>query len=342
MDNLKKLVFESRYWWLRHALFWIVFYADIFSYLWDYTSELHSELINDFISLALDMALVYFNLYVLIPRFAMKDKLFQYLLFTLLTLLLVCGINTYQETFLYTEDEDFSYGWSMYYTALFTLGVLAPAIAIKISKFFYEESTKNNELEKTGLKAEVNYLKKQINPHFLFNSLNNIYIMSKEKSSQTPDTILLLSDLMRYQTYEAAKEKVLLAKEIDFLSNYLKLEQLRRDNLIIKSNVDGNVRSLLIEPLIFLPFVENACKYSAKTNGSSEEIHMNWSIQDSTLNFNIDNEKGIAKIGDQEHSGFGLDNVRKRLELLYPNKHSLNITENDILFSVDLTIELKS
>jgi LytS/YehU family sensor histidine kinase len=256
--------------------------------------------------------------------------------------MLVCGINTYQESFYYGDDEDFSIAWSMYYTALFTLGVLAPAIAIKISKFFYEENTKNNELEKFGLKAELNYLKKQINPHFLFNSLNNIYIMAKEKSNQTPDTILLLSDLMRYQTYEAAKEKVLLSKEIEFLTNYLKLEQLRRDNLIIKFNVDGNVKSLLIEPLLFLPFVENACKYSAKTDGSSEEIHMNWSIQNNMLNFNIDNEKGASLIGRKEHSGFGLSNVRKRLELLYPERYKLNIKENDVLFSVDLTIELES
>jgi len=340
MDLLRRFVFEKKYWWLRHVLFWIIFYMDVFSFLWDYEPEYRSELIHSIISLILDMMLVYFNLYVLIPKFALKDKLFQYVFYTILSLLIVCGINVYQEYLQFGNEDEYSFAWDLYYTALFTMSVLAPAIAIKISKFFYEESVKNNELEKVNLKSELNYLKKQINPHFLFNTLNNIYIMSRENSSHTPDTILQLSDLMRYQTYEAAKEKVLLSKEIEFLKNYLKLEQLRRDNLEINYSSTGNVGHLLIEPLLFLPFVENACKYSAKTDDTIEEINMKWSIQENQLHFYIQNEKGIINQKSNEHSGFGLENVKKRLELLYPEKHQLNITENDKVFTVDLTIEL--
>jgi signal transduction histidine kinase len=339
MDVLKQLIFDSKYWWLRHLMFWLFLYVDVFSYIWDYQADYQSELISDILSLLLDMALVYFNLYVLIPKFALNNKLVQYLFYSLLTLLFVCSINTYEDFYLFENEEHFSLGWSFYYTVLATVGVLAPAVAIKISKYFYQETVRANEVEKIGLKSELNYLKQQINPHFLFNSLNNIYIMSREKSSKTPDTILQLSDLMRYQTYEAAKDKVLLSKEIEFLDNYLKLEQLRRDNLAVEYNVKGQTNRLLIDPLLFLPFVENACKYSCKTDGSKEEIHMNWSINDNHLQFNIVNNIGVARPNDKEHSGFGLDNVKKRLELLYPNKHRLSIIENGDNFSVDLIIE---
>lgn len=339
MSILHKLVIDKSYWWLRHLLFWVLVYLDVFTYLYHYNPDMKDDVIQDVISLLLDMWLIYFNLYYLIPKFALKDKLVHYVIFTAITLFAVTSINVYQECLAYSADEDFSLGWNLYYTALFTLSVLAPAIAIKIAKYFYEESQKSSELEQTNLKAELNYLKKQINPHFLFNSLNNIYIMSKEKSDKTPETILQISDLMRYQTYDAAKEKVKLSKEIEFLDNYLKLEQIRRDNLEIKSSVVGNVDTVLIEPLIFLPFVENACKYSAKTDGTNEEIHINWTKDDTHLNFRIDNEKGHIP-QRKENSGFGLDNVKKRLELLYPNKHKLNITESDSLYSIDLIIEL--
>jgi len=320
-------------------LFWLLIYLDVFTYLYDYSPEMKDDVINDVISLALDICLIYFNLYYLIPKFAIKDKLVHYIIFTALTLALVTCINVYQECTFNDTEKDFSVGWSLYYTALFTLSVLAPAIAIKIAKYFYEESQKSTELEKTNLRAELSNLKKQINPHFLFNSLNNIYIMSKEKSDKTPETILQISDLMRYQTYDAAKEKVKLSKEIEFLDNYLKLEQIRRDHLEVKSSVVGNVETILIEPLLFLPFVENACKYSAKTDGTKEEIHINWTKDDTYLNFSIDNEKGHIP-HKTENSGFGLDNVQKRLELLYPNMHILNITESDSLYSVDLRIEV--
>lgn len=339
MSILRKLVIDKSYWWVRHSLFWLLIYLDVFTYLFDYSSEMKDEVINDVTGLILDIFLIYFNLYYLIPKFAIKDKLIHYVVFTALTLSIVCCINVYQESLYYETEEDFSIAWSLYYTALFTLSVLAPAIAIKIAKYFYEESQRSTELEKTGLKAELSYLKKQINPHFLFNSLNNIYIMSKEKSNKTPETILQISDLMRYQTYDAAKEKVKLSKEIEFLDNYLKLEQIRRDHLEIKSSVVGNVESILIEPLLFLPFVENACKYSAKTDGTKEEIHINWTKDDTQLNFSIDNEKGHIP-RRTESSGFGLDNVKKRLELLYPSMHTLNITESDSLYSVDLRIEI--
>lgn len=341
MSILQKIVIDKSYWWLRHFLFWLIIYLDVFTYIYDYTPELKAELINDLFNLGLDVLLVYFNIYYLLPKFALNDKIIQYSVFTFLTLLLVCGINVYSESLLYTEEDEgvYSYGWSMYYTGLFTLSVLAPAIAIKIAKYFYHESTKRNELEKHSLKSELNYLKKQINPHFLFNSLNNIYIMAKEKSEKTPETILQISDLMRYQTYDAAKEKVRLSKEIEFLDNYLMLEQIRRDNLQIKSSVVGNVDTVLIEPLLFLPFVENACKYSAKTDGTKEEIHISWTRSETSLSFNIDNEKGYIP-QKSEHSGFGLENVKKRLELLYADKYTLNIDETDLLYSVDLRIQL--
>jgi len=339
MSYLQNFIFDKSYWWLRHSVFWLIFYLDFFSYIVDYSPELKEDFIQDCISLILDFILVYTNLYFLIPKFALKNKIVKYLVWTILGLLLTISINLWLESILYTDYEAGSTLWSMYYTALITLGVLAPAIAIKIGKHFYWESVKSNELESTNLKSELNYLKKQINPHFLFNSLNNIHILAKEKSDKTADTILQLSDLMRYQTYEAAKEKVKLSKEIDFIDNYLKLEQIRRDNLDIQTNIKGDIKKVLIEPLIFLPFVENACKYSAKLDGGIEVIKIELEVDRKYLNFSITNEKGYS-MTRQEHSGFGLENVTKRLNLLYPNSYKLNISENEREYSVNLNLDM--
>ncbi len=338
MSILKKLIFDRSFWWIRHSLFWVVLYLDTFRYIFGLDGEWELvQLRDDFLTLGLDMALVYLNIYVLIPRLALKDKMPSYLLLTLLSLVIVLIINSFQVEFYLEEGDEYPFLWRMYDAGIATAGIIGPAIAIKTSKYFYEQSIKASSLQEEKLQSELTYLKKQINPHFLFNSLNNIYILAKEQSAKTADYILQLSDLMRYQTYDSQKETITLTKELEFIDNYLQLELLRRENLKIEKEITGPVTAMQIEPLLFLPFIENACKYSAKTDGQEEKIDIKIQVSLDEIKLQVKNDIGHQQ-PTQGSSGFGLDNVRKRLALLYPESHELNITERTDSYEVSLKI----
>lgn len=342
MSILQKLVLNRSTWFIRHLLFWIFIYLEEFLSILGIGSIDIS--INEVLpSLLPDMALVYINLYILIPIFALKGKLWHYIILTGLTFITVISINAYQIGLELESDEVYEFYFRMYDCSLITIGVLAPAIAIKLGKEYYVKNQRLNILREEKLQTELKYLKKQINPHFLFNALNNIYTLAREKSNSAPESILQLSDLLRYQTYETSKKKVPLSKEIEFLHNYLKLEKLRRENIIIKNEVnfedDITTNQIMIQPMLFLPFIENACKFSNRIDGGEEYVSTEWQFSDHKLSFKINNNIGFEN-QSQEDSGFGLDNVRKRLDLLYPNQYDLVIRETSESYFVSLVLDL--
>jgi len=186
-------------------------------------------------------------------------------------------------------------------------------------------------------------LKAQINPHFFFNTLNSIYSLSLDKSDKTPELILRLSELMRYIIYETSDDNVSMEKQLDFFRNYIYLEQLRTEEKIrIELEVKGKHTDLLIAPLLFLPFIENAFKHVAKEkdNPSFISILFDLSNEDSIV-FSVKNKKYTSsRLINSNNEGIGLSNVRKRLNLLYPLKHTLEISDSDDIFDVKLTLKL--
>jgi len=331
--NLNAFLFDKKFWIIRHGLFWLLMYLDEFLSIFGWTEPaVLSDVLPGFL---LDVAMVYFNLYYLIPRFFQRDKIVMYVGLTLLTFIINIAIINY-----IFYDPEYSLFTDIFSSFLSTSGVLGIAVAIKISKITYLKQQRLNELQQLQLNTELNYLKKQVNPHFLFNVLNNMYVQSKENPKEVPETILKLSDLMRYQTYDAAKEQVSLNQEIDFIEKYLALEKMRREFLDIDLQKAGNLNNVAVPPMLFLPFVENACKHSTLTTGAPEHIRIKWEHKTSELVFTIENTIGSrdGHLNDAEYSGFGLENIKKRIELLYPDKHELVMKEEAGLYKVKLVI----
>ena len=210
--------------------------------------------------------------------------------------------------------------------------------------FFLRRNTliqkENDEKEQLQKEMELNYLKAQVNPHFLFNSLNSIYSLSREQSLETPDLVMQLSELMRYQLESSKKETVLLKEELEFIENYLLLEEKRLSKrCTVEFLIEGDLSRLKISPMLLIPFVENAIKHGAQSTNEQSTIDISVSIKSSTLHFCVINSKPTM-VSASKRKGMGLENVRRRLNLLYPNSHLLEIDDKEKVYHVNLSIDL--
>jgi LytS/YehU family sensor histidine kinase len=225
-------------------------------------------------------------------------------------------------------------------TLTFALIILASSLLALIREHgIHKEEKQQIALEKTA--AELAVLKLQISPHFLFNTLNNIRWLARQKSDKTEDSVVKLSQLLRYMIYQAKNDKVPLAQEINYLENYIELQKMRlTEKNEVRFTYDGDITQWNIEPLIFIPFVENAFKYGLHSQLESI-IEIKLTIAGNTLNFFVKNPVFTSNLpSDMEDSGIGIENVEKRLALHYPDRHQLNITNIGGYFSIDLTLIL--
>jgi LytS/YehU family sensor histidine kinase len=216
---------------------------------------------------------------------------------------------------------------------------------IKLGKYYYKKNEAAQILEREKLKAELQLLKAQVHPHFLFNTLNNLYSLTLTQSGQAPEVVLKLAGLLRYMLYECDVVKVPLVKEIKLLQDYIQLEELRYgERLDLSVNIKGSVEGKIIAPLILLPFIENSFKH-----GASEELDQAWisldlTIQENKLKFKLINAVPPSPLFISEPEimahGIGLENVRKRLELLYPDRYELKTIMEAETYLVSLTMDL--
>lgn len=213
------------------------------------------------------------------------------------------------------------------------LGVFFLSLLLKIN-----DRWKKAEEEK--ITTELSYLKAQINPHFLFNTLNSIYAMALEKSDNTATAVVKLSGMMRYVLTEASKDLVSLEKEISYLDSYIDLQRIRYGNAILLNYaVTGNISGKKIAPLILIPFVENAFKHGVNAEEDSA-INIALTINEHTLNLRITNNKVQVQLDEEDKTGVGIENVKNRLQLLYAGLHTLLIEDNATTFTVLLNINL--
>lgn len=328
-----KWLFNERYRWLLHAFFWIVIYMDEFLSLLGITMPLdnYTEFL---VSLSVDMALVYINLYILIPRLLLRNKVMPYLLITLGTILVDIGLMYFIYGCDCYEEELIA---SLVASFMVTVPVLGTAAGIRIFKIYIRNKQKINALKNENLNAELAYLKDQINPHFLFNALNGIYVQARKRPAEVPESILLLSDLLRYQLYDCSQEQVPLKGEIEYLQNYLELDKMRKTDAKIDFQVIGTPNSRTIAPFVFLPFVENAIKHGV-TLDAPAYINIKLELKDQEIYFLVENSKPSVPT---QHlgGGIGLANVKRRLKLLYPNRHTLTISNDKELFKVELLLK---
>lgn len=225
--------------------------------------------------------------------------------------------------------------------SFFLIMTLSTLIALYLERIKNHEEKKQIQFEKTA--AELSALKLQISPHFLFNTLNNIRWLARKKSDLTEDAVVKLATLLRYILYQANEQKVALVLEINNLKDYIGLQAMRiGSNTKVSFDVSGLVEDYEIEPLLFLPFVENAFKYGVSDTVNSE-IQIVLKLVENVLLFKVSNS--IFRNQDfeiMENTGLGIENARQRLGLLYPHAHTLNICEDDQMFTVSLKVELKN
>lgn len=292
--------------------------------------------------LSLVAAFFYFNLHILVPKLVGKRRFFLYFV---IVALIITGVGYgagYIQQFFNPEftqkHESFTVAQNTAIITSFFAWVISSGMKITSEWFKSERMKKNIEHEK--LQAEILFLKNQVNPHFLFNALNNIYSMQQLKSPKSGEAILKLSDLMRYTLYETSSATVPLENEITYLRNYVELQKLGiREDVNISFEVVGDPTGLQVEPLLLIPLVENAFKHGISYLGK-EPINIRLTIEDSSIQLRVENAINTVA-GNKHTTGIGLTNLRKRLSLLYPDSYHFEINDRDHKFIATLRINLK-
>ncbi len=301
-------------------------------------------LLHDIIVISSWVIIFYINTGYLIPKFLAQNKTWRYLVLLFITtiiistlsIILLCGII---ESDVKMMQKDIRLVSFFYIVALFVAGI---SFIIKITTDWAKQLGRQHELETRAMQSELNLLKSQINPHFLFNTLNSLYALSLKKSDDAPDIVIRLSEMMRYMLYECNVKQVQLSKEILYIENYLFLEKLRHKNTDIRFTVEGKPDNLLVSPLLFMAFIENAFKHGAGNHLGGGFVQIQMLIQDEEVNMFIENSKTETHPA-QEHKrsgGIGLVNVKRRLTLLYPEAFNLEINNEPFSYSVNLWLNL--
>lgn len=215
------------------------------------------------------------------------------------------------------------------------------AVGIKLLKYWILREKFIGELATAKLQAELKFLKAQIHPHFLFNTLNNLYSLTIKQSPNAPIVVEKISELLRYISYEVTNEMVPLKQEINCIENYIALEKIRHgENLEVSFDIDVDNNQKEIAPLLLLPFVENACKHSSGNSRSRKWITIHLSLKNGKLIFIIENSiDSLIETSREADKGIGLINVARRLELIYPLKYDLQITRDET-YLVNLRLDI--
>ena len=344
--KIKEYVFKL----IVHSIFWVIIYF-FYNYFLGFGSnqKTYIQLFSAFL-MPITMTISYFVVYFLVPKYLLKKLYKSFILYTIYTLILSVYAIILSVLFalVYLADLNPENASPITKTLPFIiLGVFfVVLIVVTLSLILhnYKSIVKNEDLKNKILQTqlqlkeqELKLLKMQIHPHFLFNSLNTIYGFALKKGEETPKMILKLSNLLDYILYQIEKPSVSLENEIYHLQDYISLEKLRfHDTLQVNLIKESAVENINIAPMMLIPFVENSFKHGAIVNGV---LVINILIKkiDNTILFEVENSI-IEK--SKSEGGIGLENIQKRLKMLYPNAHTLEINENDQRFKVSLTLQL--
>jgi len=334
---------DPRFRLFRHLLllmivFVIAFQQSIEEYL--YGNTVYA--ISLFMSFA---GIVYINIYILAPRFLFKNKFLLYIGVTLGVIILLLLTIIILQLFVRNNNLDAYQDIPPFLpflnivSSIISMGlIIAGSSTLLLLQKWVLHEQQIKSLEKVTMQSELDQLKNQINPHFLFNMLNNANELTKENPDKAADILFKLNDLLKYQINDRAKEYVLLNEEIQFLSDLLNLEKIRRDNFEFIVSVKGDINGINIPPFLFITFVENALKHG---NDKKSYIHLYFSIYSDKLDFTCLNSKPTDNPGKNVLSGgIGLMNVKRRLELLYGQNYALEIKESEIMYNVRLLLKI--
>lgn len=328
-----------------HVIFWISMIL-FFIFVAHDNSKISTEAVLVVFVLYgfINIALFYFNYLYLIPRFLDYKRYGWYSLAALVTIM-AFGVIKYAVALQYPKyvlmhmrstPETFG----SYFLGTIFVGLIFVFLStvLQFTVDWFTNERVQRDLENQRLSAELAFLKSQINPHFLFNSLNSIYSLAYQRSETTPEAILKLSEIMRYMLYECNDNKVDLAKELTYLQNYIDLQRIRfGENAYVDFVVNGDVTNQRIVPLLLIAFIENAFKHGV-ANDPASPIRMVININDGHLAFFMENKKHTNN--RDAVGGIGLNNVRRRLDLLYPGKYKLEIHDDPLVYTCELSLYL--
>ncbi len=329
-----------------HIMFWMLYVASEY-----FANLMHTQpgeslrfFCATFLSLPALMLATYFIALYVVPRFLKTNKwpLFIFWILVAAAFVFFARLKWAELVIYLEEDQYFKMPASkMMKNIIRDYSIIALAVCIYIIGDYRKKQKLNEQLVKAKAEAEIKLLKGQLHPHFLFNSLNNIYSLALMKSDLTADSILKLTELLDYLVYRANMDTVALSKEVQLLENYMGLEQLRYgEKLKIESDIAVQNDAIKVAPLILLPFAENCFKHGGPGMDGLFRIKIDLHADDKKLVFNLSNSKKKGKGNIHINGGVGLDNIRQRLILLYPGRHQLNIEDQPDNYSVGLEINL--
>ena len=337
----------------HHIVFWLIYF--IFNTLrWgSFHDDFLLSLKTNLIGFPIHMALAYFNVYYLMPKYVYTRKYAQYALLVLISLFVMLLVKfnlTYYlvSTNVMPEAAEEVSTLTLNYVITTMLGelyVVSFVTAIKITIDWLKEHNKLHDLERRQLMTELKFLRSQVSPHFFFNTLNNIYSLTLEKSGKAPEVVLKLSELMRYLLYATRKNKQTLKNEIECIQNYIDLERLRFDqSLQVDVDISGDLEHREIAPMLLVPLIENCFKHGASKNLGEMLIKLDIKVENGFLHFKVANtipEQNADLPAAVNSGGIGLSNVKKRLELGYDRKdYDLLIFQEKEMFHVNLKLKV--
>ncbi len=334
---------------LLHLLFWCIYLsfniyqASFFSQQRGY--DWSRGLMFTGIQFGFTFTVAYLNYFIFLPRFLKHKKAWRYFLEFIVPFALLVALRVFLQRYLVTDSPRAEFFYSHMYiiqVAAITLFITAFVGMLRFAVGWFELEARKREMENEKLYAELNFLRAQINPHFLFNTLNNLYYLAYSKSDNTTEVISRLSQMMRYMIYESNHEKVLLSKEIEYMQNYISLEQLRLNNEVpIQFTIEGEPENIWVAPLIFITFLENAFKHGVSNKNTGAWVNILIRMNGKQCTYRVENSKQpVATDSKEGKSGIGLQNVQRRLELSYPNQYQLKAEDKPDRYTVQLDITL--
>ncbi|WP_199757246.1 sensor histidine kinase [Formosa maritima] len=347
----KKIILKTITRVFLHILFWCTVLL-FFTYFFGSGSDnFNNTLLFSLFLMPVTIATTYVSIYKLIPEYLVTKRYWQFGLYSLYTLIIsgylimvsIFFSLIYLANFEYTDMNPITRNILLVTTSVYLVVIVVSAFKLLKLNLIQAENTKKLETKilDTQLKLkeqELNYLKMQIHPHFLFNTLNTMYGFALKKADETPEMILKLSNLLDYLLYQVDKPFVLLTEEINHIIDYIELEKLRFNNTLdVTFHTENILESAQIAPMLLLPFIENSFKHGHIKDGVLT-IKIDLSCTEEHIVFSIENTSSKSVTSD---NGIGLENMQKRLDLLYKNKYELNIDDSKNLFKVNLTLSTK-
>jgi two-component system LytT family sensor kinase len=328
------------------VIFFLINFLRWGSYFDNYLYSFKSNLIE----FSLHIPFVYFNLLVLIPRYIVKFEYYKYTLALFASLAIIYTAKTGLTYYMISENiwpeaNKIYQPFEINHIVAVTIGeiyVLSIASSVFSTMNWLKERDRNAIMKQNQSKMKLKYLKTQIQPHFFFNTLNNLYALSLESSKKVPDVILKLSRLMEYVLYDIkGTQMVNLTKEIDYIQNYIEIEKLRFENIEVGINIESNIEEIKIPPLLFITLIENAFKHGGPCNNNLK-IKINCRVIDNAiLEFEIINNFVLSQSTNPK-KGIGLSNTKKKLKLIFQNKYTLEKIIKFNYYIIRLKIPVKN